>query len=748
MSLRRGEAAQPVIGVCTASVVMLCAVLALMSGDYAHARAGDRFRCIPADGGAPYTTPGTCRSSTDTREPLTEQEKADSLATESRGRAFVRCTAADRRYSILVFNGECPSATDTRTIEYAQQPIQPTPQRSAPPEPPATPLSPPEPVAPAPVTPVPVAPSSTPAKLPSSASPAGSGTGWVAKLGLFALAGLGIWGVFRLLGRRHDQSKAEQRAASAKAVPQKRSNPEPAKQLGQRRPMGERIDMQQKAQDFLAALGAGADIPGGLAFRGALQQAKLDYSMESLGRIDQLLSQVRSRFSPQRESWPSQPGADNFCSMLAFYLGAMISRQSKQPIRWYTREQAAPLMPADSPLPEASWSRLVGIIAASACVPLGVIEDALFGNSPGMTCKAYVEERLAKLPKPPAEDENERCAQMLDAFFNDGGIIGGLAYREKLKLAQLDYSLSSLERLDRLLRSIRAETKPAYEEFVNNAGTQNFLRLVAFYIGMTTARAGTVAVKWLDFSEAKKDLPELEFQFETTSICLLGGRLYFPLGLVTEILLQPAPQRSLHAWAKDVLQVAPPPIPSILQSSVQSDLASPLDDQWALAIRQAGFVAAWGMFAVEGGSTGAPTVFVPGEGEKGTFRDFKFYGSAESALAEANSLMETNPDNVPFQVMSFDGYANLHTGRTDALTIELRIYAGRQSSKQDAFTMRVACPYRNANDPKGFAIFSPKLLECSAATAMHSAIFKHFYLGIGKFKVKDFDWFKYLDERT
>lgn len=66
-------------------------------------------------------------------------------------------------------------------------------------------------------------------------------------------------------------------------------------------------------------------------------------------------------------------------------------------------------MPSDMPLPEASWSRVVGIIAASACVPLGVIEDALFGDSPGMSCKAYVEHRLAKLPKPAAKDENERA---------------------------------------------------------------------------------------------------------------------------------------------------------------------------------------------------------------------------------------------------------------------------------------------------------------------------------------------------
>jgi len=258
---------------------------------------------------------------------------------------------------------------------------------------------------------------------------------------------------------------------------------------------------------------------------------------------------------------------------------------------------------------------------------------------------------------------------------------------------------------------------------------------------MTIARVGSIPVKWLDFVEARKNVPELEFQFETSSICLLGGRTYFPLGLVTEILLQADPERSVPEWAKQALQLAPAPILSILRSSGKSDSMHPLDQPRALAIRKAGFVAAWAMFMVESGSIGAPMVFVPGEDEKGSFRDFSFYETVESALAAAQSMMETNPDHARFQVMSFDGFANLHTGRTDALTIELRIYPTAQSATQqlqDAFTMNVACPYRNASDPKGFAIYSPKLLECSGSELEHSAIFKHFYQGIEEFKVNEF----------
>ena len=751
MSLQSRGGARCVTCTTQVKIAMQCAALMVLFGitaDGAYAR--DRYRCIPADGSPTYTSPGTCRSA-DAREPLSEQEMADADAIKSRGRPFTRCTAADRSYSFHVHNSkECPSATDTRSTEYAKQPIERPREVAAPLDAAATALPPTAPSALQSARPIPNPSLSSAAPLASTMGQTRSETSWFTKLSLFALLGLGIWGAFKWLVRRSHNSKvakSEQREARAQAHVQRRGKPAPTPPLQPQSLTLQPSDIQQRAQGFLAALDAGAEVPGGLAFRSALKQSQLDYSLESLDRIDKLLNQVRTQFSPQRESWQSQPGAENFCLLLAFYIGEVLSRQTKLPIQWHTHAQAAPLMPPDMPLPDVGWARVVGIIGTSACVPLGLIEDKLFDGPGEMTCKAYVERLASKMPGASAVDENQRCAQMLDAFLNNTEISGGLAYRAQLKLAQLDYSLASLVRLDQLLRFLRPEIKLTYAQFVNTPDTQNFLRWVAFYIGMTVARVGSIPVKWLDFAQAKQNVSELEFQFETTSICLLGGRTYFPLGLVTEILLQPDPQRKLPEWANQALQLAPPPIPSILQSSAQLDLANALDTQTALALQKAGFVAAKCMFMVEGGSMGAPTVFVPGQDNAGTFTDFSFFDSTESATAAAQSLMDHNPNHVPFQVMSFDGYANLHTGRTDALTIELRIYANTPPSAQQAFTIVVACPYRNAGDLKGFAIYSPKLLECSATAAVHSAIFKHFYLGIREFKAAEFDWFKYLDER-
>lgn len=703
-----------------ARVFALCTTLALMWSTNVHAR--DRFRCIPSGGGEAYTSPGSCQSSEDRRERLTEEEMTDIEAVKNRGRPHYRCTAADGSYSSYTDGkAECPSPTDTLTIEYAKRAI------------PATAA------APAPVLPLPAFPTVSPtitrrddtAAAPPATSTENAPSGAAGKIVLLVFSGLGIAWIFRLLGQR---SRAT--TIVRPDVPQRD------------RPRARGVDMQQKALAFLAALNTGIDVPGGPFFGGALKRARLDYSMESLDRLDQLLREIMTQFSSQREDWRERPGAEDFCLTLAFYLGEMVSRQTRQPIKWYTHEQAVPLCPPDRPLPKADWSRAVGVIAASMCVPLGFIDNELSGESTGMTSRAYVEERVAKLPKPAPKDENERCTQMMEAFFSGGGILGQLAFRDALEYSRLDNTLASLERVDQLLRSIRDEINPVYADFINKPDTQNFVRFVAFYIGMTTARAGSVSVKWLDFEQTKKEIAELQFAFEATSVCLLAGRLYFLLGLVTEILFDPQPKRSAHGWASDTLTIPSPTYVSILQSSAQFMEVQMLDEQIARAVERAGFVAAWCMFLVAGGSIGRPILFTPGEGSNGgQFTDFGFDETLEAGIAAASSRMDANPQGAPFLVMSSDGYANLHSGRTDALTIELRIFDASPATKREVlFKMTVSCPYRNANEPKGFAIFSPKLLECSGSTLMHSAFFKHFYLGLQEFKVNDFHWTKYLDE--
>lgn len=507
------------------------------------------------------------------------------------------------------------------------------------------------------------------------------------------------------------------------------------------------MDMDRAAASLLAARGGTTEVAGGLAYRTALQQARLDDSLESLDRVDALLAQMRTRLQPTPEQWDQASDRENFTLLLAFYLGSMVAKHGDSPIRWYAYEDALTALPPEARPPEARWSRVVGVVGGAVCVPLGVIEERLFAGDEGqMTCRAYVERLAARVRPGGAADENRRGQELLQAMQQGPAPAGGLAYREAVQQLGLDFSVASLERLDALLRQIRKQVAPDYDSFVNQPDTQNFLRWAAFYIGTAVARSGQLAIKWMDFSELKAQVEDLQFQFETTSGCLLDGRLYFPLGLATEILFDPAPKRSLHGFAKGVLANASPPLVSIPRASATAPAGEKVNPDWEAAADHAGFLLAWGMFTASDGSPVAPTVLVPLRDGTTQMVDFSFYGDGAAAHQGAQDRLEKNPDKSPYQALLYDGFANLPGGRTDALTVELRCYGGGLFSGRKALTLKVTGPYRSAQDAQGFAIHSPKLLECSAPKAQHAGLLRRFYQGIYRFQSGRFGWDRYLDE--
>jgi hypothetical protein len=59
------------------------------------------------------------------------------------------------------------------------------------------------------------------------------------------------------------------------------------------------MPITQLAEQYLTAFAAGgSDFPGGIAYLEALGQAQLDYTPESLQRIDTLLDQIHTREAP------------------------------------------------------------------------------------------------------------------------------------------------------------------------------------------------------------------------------------------------------------------------------------------------------------------------------------------------------------------------------------------------------------------------------------------------------------------
>lgn len=138
--------------------------------------------------------------------------------------------------------------------------------------------------------------------------------------------------------------------------------------------------MDERAEVYLKTFADGGEFPGGLAFRTALGQSNPDYSLDSLDRIDHLLDQIRSRFSLEYVSFMGKQANQNFIYLVGFYVGSVVARQSRVPIKWQSYEELLALWPeAKNEYVECfatSMSCLLG--SNSLFIPLAAVLGRIF----------------------------------------------------------------------------------------------------------------------------------------------------------------------------------------------------------------------------------------------------------------------------------------------------------------------------------------------------------------------------------
>ena len=151
--------------------------------------------------------------------------------------------------------------------------------------------------------------------------------------------------------------------------------------------------MQVLAQQFLDAYARGEMVPGGWLFPKALQQSRLDYSDDSLTRIDHLLDSIRTRVKPSRELLIDSEAGRNFFSLLAFYVVELVARRTQTPIEWYPCEAAPQILRNGQALADQPINRLFCRVKYLDLFffPLGWIESRLLGDDTPMPAAQYLD---------------------------------------------------------------------------------------------------------------------------------------------------------------------------------------------------------------------------------------------------------------------------------------------------------------------------------------------------------------------
>ena len=163
--------------------------------------------------------------------------------------------------------------------------------------------------------------------------------------------------------------------------------------------------MNDIATNFLQTYAAGGEPDEGWMYAKALQQADLDYSLESLQRLDTLLAQIRERTKPTREALDS-PRGRNFASLVVFYVVEIVRRRTGADIAWHDRASALRVLPPGTPLPDTSATRLVANALDQGALfhPLGWLEAQVLPVGKRVGVADYVASLVTQLERDgPAE---------------------------------------------------------------------------------------------------------------------------------------------------------------------------------------------------------------------------------------------------------------------------------------------------------------------------------------------------------
>jgi hypothetical protein len=188
----------------------------------------------------------------------------------------------------------------------------------------------------------------------------------------------------------------------------------------------------QMAEQYLQTFSAHGDFPGGLAFRKALDQARLDFTPDSLQRIDLLLRQMRTQLRPVYAEFIDRQENQNFLYLLCFYVGAVVYRYTGENFAWYAYDELKQVAPPDflAEYPECFGSSMICMLEDSGTfLPLSAILDLLFDEDPARSVVASAATFMGRLadaspiarPQPGITLRDDRITQALRAAGNCAG---------------------------------------------------------------------------------------------------------------------------------------------------------------------------------------------------------------------------------------------------------------------------------------------------------------------------------------
>lgn len=474
-------------------------------------------------------------------------------------------------------------------------------------------------------------------------------------------------------------------------------------------------DCEKMGEFFLDCHARKLPLPHGTAFAEELQQIELDGSERSLHDIDALFARLR-------QTLPLTPGnveksfqslaRRNFLILIAYYVGRTVSRLSGKPALWLNRPQTAAATGRDDLDP---FYDSMGCETGGEITPmLRFVTLSLGSGNPSCAqwlhrlrhSEAADTDTVDAAPRRDDTDPNRTARILIDGFLRgntppDGEPMPPLAYETELRTLRPDYSLRSLEQLDKLLLRLRGEGFQP-EDFTQDPARRNFLHFCAFYLARTTAVLSGSTLKFLTYQEARQQVSGLSEGWYSLYAARIGDRLYFPLGRLFGLLFEDEPADSLTVFARKICHSQPGLLH--IRNPLAADGGGTVLDAWRKPLLETGCAASWSLWdkSEQPGLLLTPTIVRPNaQGRSDMIKLLPDASSPVKGISFGKQVLDENPTDAAYLALIYEGYANLPHGRFDAVLVELRVY-----DTQHPLNIEICLPFQPALPRRPFAIGS------------------------------------------
>ncbi len=316
---------------------------------------------------------------------------------------------------------------------------------------------------------------------------------------------------------------------------------------------------------------------------------------------------------------------------------------------------------------------------------------------------------------------------------------GVFAFAKALNQLALDYTPESLQRIDRLLMQMHQQLKPG-ADFLDAEDRQNFLALLAYYVGTTIARFSLQQVCWLQGEELSSFFSAEELKGVPSGlpgrICGVFFRgdkvqaLIFPLSTLLARLFHGDEDSSVAAAAEnllgralDVVKLMPPLAPVTTPANLPKAIAEALVK---LGEHAGAHFAAACRIDLASGAVCAPQVAQLGADGRRLITSMQFMESVDDAFASARAKLEDAGHGVQGATFIYDAHINLPAFRTDCLMLEAHWHAPE-------IRLTLALPYRAAQQADGFALYTPRLINSSLPSGCEALLASALFAGMDSF---------------